>query len=143
MYKRQVLAEDRRLLVAAFYAFTPLDDERREALLTRLPSLAREGSVLGSVLAAYEGVNGTISGPEHSVNTLLDYLRASLDLGDDHYARLEVKRSWAEKPVFRRFKARRKKEIVTIGVASVDPSASVGTYAVSYTHLTLPTTPYV
>ena len=123
-----VLAKDSRLLVAAFYAFTPLDDERREALLTRLPSLAREGSVLGSVLVAHEGVNGTISGPEHGVDALLDHLRASLDLGDDHYARLEVKRSWAEKPVFRRFKARRKKEIVTIGVASVDPSANVGTY---------------
>ena len=123
-----VLAKDSRLLGAAFYAFTPLDDERREALLTRLPSLAHEGSVLGSVLVAHEGVNGTINGPEHGVDALLDHLRASLDLGDDHYARLEVKRSWAEKPVFRRFKARRKKEIVTIGVASVDPSASVGTY---------------
>ena len=123
-----VLAEDSRLLVASFYAFTPLDDERREALLIRLPSLAREGSVLGSVLVAHEGVNGTISGPEHGVDALLDHLRASLDLGDDHYSRLEGKRSWAEKPVFRRFKARRKKEIVTSGVASVDPSARVGTY---------------
>ncbi len=123
-----VLEKDSRLLVAAFYAFTPLDDERREALLTRLPSLAREGSVVGSLLVAHEGVNGTISGPESAVDAVLDHLRASLDLGDDHYARLEVKRSWAEKPVFRRFKARRKKEIVTIGVASVDPSTSVGTY---------------
>ena len=123
-----VLAKESRLLVAAFYAFTRLDDERREALLTRLPTLAREGSVLGSVLLAHEGVNGTISGPESTVNAVLDHLRASLDLGDDHYARLEVKRSWTEKPVFRRFKARRKKEIVTLGVASADPSASVGTY---------------
>ena len=32
-----VLAKDSRLLVAAFYAFTPLDDERREALLSSLP----------------------------------------------------------------------------------------------------------
>ena len=122
------LATDSRLLVAAFYAFTPLDDERRETLLSSLPTLAGNGSVLGSVLVAHEGVNGTISGPESAVDAVLDHLRASLDLGDDHYARLEVKRSWAEKPVFRRFKARRKKEIVTIGVASVDPSASVGTY---------------
>ena len=30
-----VLAKGSRLLVAAFYAFTPLDDERREALLIR------------------------------------------------------------------------------------------------------------
>ena len=117
-----------RLLVAAFYAFTPLDEAEREALLNALPTLARQGSVLGSVLVALEGVNGTISGPEPGVNTLLDHLRASLDLSDDHYARLEVKRSWADKPVFRRFKARRKKEIVTIGVASVDPRANVGTY---------------
>ena len=64
-------------------------------MLSSLPSLAHEGSVLGSVLVAHEGVNGTISGPEHGVDALLDHLRASLDLGDDHYARLEVKRSWA------------------------------------------------
>ncbi len=123
-----VLAKDSRLLVAAFYAFTTLDDERRETLLASLPRLAREGSVLGSVLVALEGVNGTISGPEVGVNAVLDHLRSSLELGSDHFARLEVKRSWADKPVFRRFKARRKKEIVTIGVNSVDPRASVGTY---------------
>ena len=56
-----------RLLVAAFYAFTPLDDTRREALLETLPVLARDGAVLGSVLVANEGVNGTISGPEPGV----------------------------------------------------------------------------
>ena len=115
-------------MVAAFYAFTPLDDERRETLLARITSLAREGNVLGSVLIAHEGVNGTISGPESGVDAVLDHLRASLDLGDDHYARLEVKRCWADKPVFRRFTARRKKEIVTIGMASADPNTSVGTY---------------
>ncbi|MDO6353217.1 rhodanese-related sulfurtransferase [Synechococcus sp. YX-04-1] len=123
-----VLAKDSRLLVAAFYAFTPLDDKRRETLLSSLPTLARDGSVFGSVLVAHEGVNGTISGPESAVDAVLDHLRASLVLGNDHYARLEVKRSWAKKPVFRRFKARRKKEIVTIGVNSVDPRTSVGTY---------------
>ena len=123
-----VLAKNSRLLVAAFYAFTPLDDERRVTLLTRLPTLARDGSVLGAVLVAHEGVHGTISGPESAVDAVLDHLRASLVLGNDHYARLEVKRSWANKPVFRRFKARRKKEIVTIGVNSVDPRTSVGTY---------------
>ena len=123
-----VLAKDSRLLVAAFYAFTPLDNKRRETLLSSLPTLASEGDVLGSVLIANEGVNGTISGPESGVDAVLKHLRASLNLGNDHYAQLEVKRSWANKPVFRRFKARRKKEIVTIGVDSVDPRTSVGTY---------------
>ena len=123
-----IVSEYQHILVAAFYAFMPLDDEHRETLLSSLPILAGKGSVLGSVLVAHEGVNGTISGPESGVDAVLNHLRTSLVLGNDHFARLEVKRSWAEKPVFRRFKARRKKEIVTIGVASADPSASVGTY---------------
>ena len=79
-----VLAKDSLLSVATFYAFTPLDEERRETLVSSLPTLACDGSVHGSVLVAHEGVNGTISGPEHGVDALLDHLRASLDLGDDH-----------------------------------------------------------
>ena len=114
--------------VAAFYAFTPLNDERRETLLRDLPPLARDRGVLGSILIAHEGVNGTVSGEEPGVDAVLEQLRASLDLGNDHCTRLEVKRSWADKPVFRRFKARRKKEIVTMGVPSVNPRADVGTY---------------
>ena len=117
-----------RLLVAAFYAFTPLDDDQREALLSALPTQARQGAVLGSVLVAKEGVNGTISGPEQGVEALLEHLQQQLTLGEQHFERLEVKRSWAERSVFRRFKARRKKEIVTMGVAGVDPRANVGTY---------------
>jgi len=116
------------LLVAAFYAFTPLDADQREALLSALPSLACESGVLGSVLVAKEGVNGTISGPETGVENLLAHLHRQLTLGQHHFERLEVKRSWAERSVFRRFKARRKKEIVTMGVSGVDPRSNVGTY---------------
>ena len=117
-----------RLLVAAFYAFTPLATEQRESLLEDLPTLARESGVLGSVLIAEEGVNGTISGPDSGVESLLKRLRQELTLGHGQFERLEVKRSWADKPVFRRFKARRKKEIVTMGVAGVNPRGCVGTY---------------
>ena len=117
-----------RLLVAAFYAFTPMTTPQRESLLEDLPTLARESGVLGSVLIAEEGVNGTISGPDTGVESLLKRLRQELTLGHGQFERLEVKRSWADKPVFRRFKARRKKEIVTMGVAGVNPRACVGTY---------------
>ncbi|MBL6801551.1 MAG: rhodanese-related sulfurtransferase [Synechococcus sp. BS307-5m-G38] len=117
-----------RLLVAAFYAFTPLANPQRESLLEDLPTLARDGGVVGSVLIAEEGVNGTISGPGTGVESLLKRLRQELSLGHGHFERLEVKRSWADKPVFRRFKARRKKEIVTMGVVDVNPRACVGTY---------------
>ena len=117
-----------RLMVAAFYAFTPLNDKQREAILAELPPLARRCEVLGSVLVADEGVNGTISGPQQGVSVLLSRLRDRLALGAQPFERLEVKRSWSDRPVFRRFRARRKKEIVTIGVAGANPRSSVGIY---------------
>ncbi len=117
-----------RLQVAAFYAFTPLNDDQRNALLDQLPAMADESDVLGSVLVAKEGINGTISGPMDGVEAVLEFLSANLALGSHHFERLEVKRSWADKPVFRRFKARRKQEIVTMGVTNVDPRTTVGTY---------------
>ena len=117
-----------RLQVAAFYAFTPLNGQQRESLLINLPTLASENSVVGSILVAHEGVNGTISGPALGVEALLENLRESIALGGEHFERLEVKRSWADQAVFRRFKARAKKEIVTMGVTSVNPKQSVGTY---------------
>lgn len=116
------------LLVAAFYAFTPLAESVRSALLEALPGLARRSAVVGSVLIAEEGVNGTISGPTAGVDAVLAELRTALVIGEHHYERLEVKRSWSDRPVFRRFKARRKKEIVTMGVETVSPRESVGTY---------------
>ena len=116
------------LLVAAFYAFTPLSEAMRSQLLAGLPNLASSGGVRGSVLVALEGVNGTISGPEQGVEAVLEHLHQQLCLGDDHYARLEVKRSWCSQQAFRRFKARGKREIVTMGRPEVSPANSVGTY---------------
>ena len=116
------------LLVAAFYAFTPLADADQQELLTALPPLAKAETVLGSVLIAAEGVNGTVCGPSLGVERLLALLRSQLPLGEAHYDCLEVKRSWNPDQVFRRFKARSKREIVTLGQAQVDPRISVGTY---------------
>jgi len=116
------------LLVAAFYAFTPLADADQQELLTALPPLAQAETVLGSVLIAAEGVNGTVCGPSLGVERLLALLRSQLPLGEAHYDCLEVKRSWNPDQVFRRFKARSKREIVTLGQPQVDPRNSVGTY---------------
>jgi UPF0176 protein len=114
--------------VAAFYAFSPLPPDVREGLLQQLPRLAAGEGVLGTVLIAPEGVNGTVCGPHDGVASLLAHLHGQLDAVDAGFHGLEVK--WSDSPdaVFRRFKARRKREIVTMGVPSVDPRATVGTY---------------
>lgn len=107
--------------IAAFYKFTPLPDyaDLREPLLT----LGQQRGVLGSILLAAEGVNGTISGPDDGVNAILDTLRSDPRLAD-----LTHKVSYAGYPPFERMKVRLKKEIVTLKVPGTDPTMQVGTY---------------
>ena len=110
-----------RFLVAAFYKFVPLPDYRtlRESLLQTCEELG----LLGSILLAEEGINGTISGTEENVHRLFKGLQADQRLQDLHY-----KESWAEEQPFYRMKVRLKKEIVSLGVEGVDPNRRVGDY---------------
>ena len=116
-------------VVAALYKFVVLDDyaELREPLLT----LCRENGIRGTLLLAAEGINGTIAGSREGIDTVLNALRSDPRLVD-----LEHKESIHDKPPFLRMKVKLKKEIVTLGVEGIDPNRR----AVSYTHLTLPTT---
>ena len=109
--------------VAAFYCFIPLEEEKITSLLQDLTINALEEKVRGTVLLAKEGVNGTICGPCKGVTSLLEKLKEPL-----LEKTLQVKISWTPIQAFRRFKARRKLEIVTMGVAGINPMKSVGDY---------------
>jgi UPF0176 protein len=110
-----------RYLVAAFYKFVALPDYRevREPLLQRCEELG----LLGSILLAEEGINGTISGLQQDVQSLFEYLHSDPRLQDLHH-----KQSWADDQPFYRMKVRLKKEIVSLGVDGVDPNRTVGEY---------------
>jgi len=110
-----------RFLVAAFYKFVALPDYRalRDSLQARCESLG----LLGSILLAEEGVNGTVSGNDEDVQRLFSDLRADPRLQDLHY-----KESRAREQPFYRMKVRLKKEIVSLGVEGVDPRRVVGEY---------------
>jgi UPF0176 protein len=107
--------------VAAFYRFSSLQD--LVPLQAELLQLAAAGDVRGTILLASEGVNGTISGPEVSVQQVLTRLR-----GVPGLAPLEAKLSWAPEQTFAKLKVRLKREIVTMGCPSVKPAEQVGTY---------------
>ncbi|MFN9546434.1 MAG: rhodanese-related sulfurtransferase [Cyanobacteriota bacterium] len=109
--------------VAAFYRFARFSTEEVRSLRTRLLKLGRERGVLGTVLLAEEGINGTISGSEAGLEALLAHLRSDSRLAD-----LAIRRSSCDTSPFFRFKVRLKREIVTMGVAGVDPLEQVGTY---------------
>lgn len=111
-----------QFLVAALYKFVSLPDykELQEPLL----KTCKGNDVFGTILLAHEGINGTIAGPSAGVKAVLDWIRSDQRLAD-----LEHKESYAENEnPFNRMKVRLKKEIVTIGIPTVDPNETVGTY---------------
>jgi UPF0176 protein len=107
------------IVVAALYQFTPLQD--LPELQEQLQRLCKDAQIKGILLLAHEGINGTIAGSREAINQLKAFLETRFD-------GLEYKESWAESMPFYRMKVRLKKEIVTLGIPSVDPSQQVGTY---------------
>ena len=75
------------------------------------------------MLLAREGINGTIAGSRTGVGEVLAYLRS-----DARLANLVHKESYDDHMPFYRMKVKLKKEIVTMGVADIDPNDVVGTY---------------
>jgi len=107
--------------VAALYHFTRLRDF--EKLKEPLLSLCQMLDIKGTILLAYEGINGTVAGTDTAITQMLEFLRA-----DPRLKGLEHKESRADDMPFYRMKVRLKKEIVTMGVEGVDPNDTVGTY---------------
>ena len=67
------MAQNNPVLVAAFYRFAPL--QNLQNLREELQQLGGDQGVLGTVLLAAEGVNGTVCGKAEAVTALLDRLR--------------------------------------------------------------------
>ncbi|MDF1609217.1 rhodanese-related sulfurtransferase [Hoeflea sp. YIM 152468] len=109
------------VVVAALYHFARLSDH--EALQPPLAEMCCDLGLKGTLLLAREGINGTIAGSRTAIDTVLAHLRAIPGL-----ERLEHKESSAARMPFRRMKVRLKTEIVTMGVADIDPLEGVGAY---------------
>ena len=108
-------------VVAALYRFVTLDDYRqlREPLLDECLA----AGVKGTLLLAAEGINGTIAGSRDGIDRVLGWLRS-----DPRLAALEHKESLDDEMPFYRMKVKLKREIVTMGIAGIDPNQVVGTY---------------
>lgn len=107
--------------VAAVYGFAPI--ARPEDLRDHLEAVARSGGVLGTLLIAAEGVNGTIAGPAQGVKAVLDVIRGLPGLASP-----EIKYAASDAMPFHRLKVRRKAEIVTMGRPDVAPANGTGAY---------------
>jgi UPF0176 protein len=120
MAKRQKLISG-DFVVAALYRFVDLPDYAD--LRQPVQLLCETNRVRGTLLLAPEGINGTIAGTGPEIETVLEGLKALLGLAD-----LEHKESRTDTMPFARLKVRLKKEIVTMGVAGIDPSRQTGAH---------------
>ena len=108
-------------VVCALYKFTPLAQFR--ALRDPVHERMIRHQILGTLLLASEGINGTIAGPQRDMKEFLGWLEARPGLED-----LEIKHSYTDTPPFKRARVKLNKEIVTMGVDGIDPGLSAGTY---------------
>ncbi|MCX7097970.1 MAG: rhodanese-related sulfurtransferase [Methylococcales bacterium] len=110
-----------QIVVCALYKFVTLEDYQslRQPLLDVLESQ----QIRGTLLLASEGINGTIAGTRAAIDHALEWLR-----NDPRLADIDHKESYTDTLPFNRAKVKLKKEIVTLGVAGIDPKRVVGTY---------------
>jgi len=106
---------DENKLIAAFYKFVDWDNLKRKK--SEIEKLCLKNNIVGTILLANEGINGTIAGSEESVLAVIKGLK-----DDPLLSEIEPKFSKAEGEIFKRMKVRLKKEIVSMGMENIRPA---------------------
>ncbi len=104
---------DSAISVAALYCFAPLADPA--ALAKTLRTQCHSAAIMGTLLLADEGINGTIAGEESQICAVVESIRHAVAPET-----LMIRRSFAQKMPFRRLKVKIKREIVTMGISLRD-----------------------
>tara|TARA_B110000196_G_scaffold319105_1_gene336131 strand:- start:80 stop:1015 length:936 start_codon:yes stop_codon:yes gene_type:complete len=115
------MQDSNEILVATLYKFFKVDD--LVALQDQLYEICNKSNVMGTILIANEGVNGTISAKPREIEKTLISIQK-----DDRFSEIEIKYSSTNKQPFHKMRVRLKKEIVTIGLPEINPNKTVGTY---------------
>lgn len=110
-----------KYVVCALYHFVILNDY--ENLRNPLHKVMSNNDVKGTLLLAKEGINGTIAGTRAGVDAVLLWLR-----NDPRLVNIDTKESYDIEVPFYRTRVKLKKEIVTMGIDTIDPNDIVGTY---------------
>ena len=102
-------------LIAAFYKFVDWSNLKKKK--SDIEKLCLRNNIVGTILIANEGINGTIAGSEESVLAVIQGLKNDPLLSD-----IKPKFSKAEGEIFKRMKVRFKKEIVSMGMENIRPA---------------------
>lgn len=110
-----------RFTVCALYKFVTL--ENYQDLRPVLQALMDTLHIRGTLLLAKEGINGTVAAEPQAIEALKAWFAA-----DPRFDAIDYKESHSDTQPFYRSKVKLKKEIVTLGIDSIDPKTLVGTY---------------
>ena len=108
-----------KIYIYTFYRFKNFSNIK--IIKVKLDKSLKNKLILGTVLLANEGINGTISGTNKDLNEFILIIRKILKI-----RKLSIKISQNKFIPFYRLKIRLKKEIVTIGDKTVKPAKITG-----------------
>ena len=108
--------------VVSFYRFLDLEDPT--SFRDELKAQCELHELLGTILVATEGFNGTIAGTEAAIRDVFHWIENRLDLDGG----IDARWTQATEAPFRRMRVRLKKEIVTLGRPDILPHKKTGTY---------------
>ncbi|MCB0346232.1 MAG: hypothetical protein KDD66_14030 [Bdellovibrionales bacterium] len=99
---------NREFKIAALYQFGELPADKLESWAHELEQFGRSRGVIGLLLLAVEGINGTVAGPNEALDAFVSQVFTTIPL-----AVPEIKFSKADRAPFPRLKVRVREEIVT------------------------------
>lgn len=109
--------------IAALYKFVVVSDPQNVS--DTLTQLCRKHNILGALIIAHEGVNGTLAGGNNDMDMFIKDMTAEIcELSSID----EIKFSEATEAPFYRLRVRVKAEIVTMGCPEANPAIQKGTY---------------
>ena len=111
--------------VVALYKFVTLEDVQE--LSSSIREFCAAHKIMGTLLMAREGINGTLAGPAASIDSFITFLETDPQFGA-RFADMEIKFSASEDMPFLRLKVRVKDEIIKFEEPGISPTEIVGTY---------------
>jgi len=108
--------------VVSFYRFLDLEDP--QTFRDGLQTICDEQGLLGTILVAPEGFNGTVAGSAEDVLSAFNWIRERNDIEGE----LDARWTDADEAPFRRMRVKIKKEIVTLGRPDILPHKRTGAH---------------
>jgi len=108
-------------LILLYYFYTKIEDP--EAFRKEHQLFCIENNLLGRIIIASEGINGTISGLKDDCEKYMSHLHA-----DPRFSKTEFKVEPHDTHAFQKLNVRVKDEIVHSGLKHIDPNEKTGAY---------------